>query len=98
MAFFLKEGGRFVVRKGNSGTEVLSRFGTELAAKAEVDRLHRRNNPSNAGRGRTAQRRFGAQIREARKPGATGTPRQESFARTSAAKSLLRSVARKEKR
>lgn len=59
-AFVVRSGSRWAVRRGDPPFEVVSTFSTEEEATAEMDRLHRRNNPRPAARGNSARRRFEA--------------------------------------
>ena len=56
MAFVEKKGKRYQVKKGNDGS-FLSSFTTKKAADAERDRLHRKNKPTSANRGKSAKKR-----------------------------------------
>lgn len=56
MAFVSKQGSRWAVKKGNDG-KTLRTFSSRAAAQKEVKRLHRRNKPKAANRGRRAAAR-----------------------------------------
>lgn len=62
-AFVRKVGSRFVVFQGNNGRR-LSSWATQAEAEEEVDRLHRKNNPSSSNRGTSARRKTEARERE----------------------------------
>lgn len=56
MAFVLKSGSRYQVRKGNTG-EVLSSFSSKEKADSEVSRLHKKFDPLAKNRGAAAKKR-----------------------------------------
>jgi transcription elongation GreA/GreB family factor len=58
MAFVVEEGGSFQVRKGDPPFDVLSEYDNEEDAVAEMERLHRDNDPAQSSRGANAREAY----------------------------------------
>jgi hypothetical protein len=57
MAFVRREGGKFVVRQGNTGA-LLSKHSNKKEADDRIALLHRRHKPKRASRGKNASKMF----------------------------------------